>query len=181
MLIVGLGNPPETYGKTRHNAGFWLIDEWVRRLGKTWQLEKKFQAHCVKWEGHYFLKSTQFMNLSGQSVQKIMAYYKIAPSDLVVVYDEMSFAPGIIRFKQGGGAAGHNGIKDIISRVGDQFMRIRIGIGRPTPGYDVSHFVLSVPSKIEQQAIDQAIQNLLDDAAMILNQDFAKLMNQWNQ
>ena len=181
MLIVGLGNPPELYGKTRHNAGFWLVDEWVRRLGKSWQLEKKFQAHCVKYEGHVFLKSTHFMNLSGQSIQKIMAYYQIPVSDLVVAYDEMSFSAGVARFKQGGGAAGHNGVKDIISRIGDQFIRVRIGVGRPAPGHDVSHFVLSPPSRSEKALIDQAIQALVDDAEMILNKDFAKLMNHWNQ
>ena len=181
MLIVGLGNPPESYGKMRHNAGFWMLDEWMRRLGGNRQFEKKFEAFVAKWDGHYFLKSINFMNQSGQSIQKIMTFYKLSMSELVVVYDEMSFSPGVIHFKQGGGSAGHNGVKNIISHMGENFMRIRIGIGRPKDGCDISSYVLSAPQSAEKTAIDRAIQLLVDDAPMILSGDFIKLMNKWNQ
>lgn len=162
-LIVGLGNPGAEYEKTRHNAGFWLVDELAWKL-KAPPLgpEGKFfgEAGRVKLDGEdlWLLKPMTFMNLSGQSVGALARFYKIAPEEVLVVHDELDLEPGIAKLKQGGGHGGHNGLKDIIAKLGTpNFWRLRIGIGHPGDRAEVVNFVLKKPRAEEQQEIDDAI------------------------
>jgi len=181
-LIVGLGNPGSDYEKTRHNAGFWFVDEAAWQL-KAPQLgpEGKFfgeasrvrLAHGDVW----LLKPSTFMNLSGQSVGALARFYKIAPEEVLVVHDELDLAPGVARFKQGGGHGGHNGLKDIIAKLGSpNFWRLRLGIGHPGDRAEVVNFVLKKPRAEEQQAIDDAMRAALTVLPQALGGDMAGAM-----
>ncbi len=164
-LIVGLGNPGAEYEATRHNAGFWLVDALSRQHGGHLRMENKFHGTVarlnIKGQEVWLLQPQTYMNRSGQAVAALMRFYKIAPAEILVAHDELDLAPGIAKLKQGGGAAGHNGLKDIIAALGTQdFWRLRIGIGHPrTLGLqqEVADFVLHRASGEHQQAIDAAL------------------------
>ena len=132
-LVVGLGNPGSQYARTRHNIGFMAIDG-LAAAGVNFA--SKFQGECAKvtlgGEDVLLLKPQTYMNLSGQSVQAAMTFYKIPPAQMIVLHDEVDLSLGKLRIKQGGGANGHNGLKDIDARVGANYWRIRLGVGRPT-------------------------------------------------
>ena len=168
-LIVGLGNPGSKYEQTRHNAGFWFVEEIARLKGAHFRPETKFSADVCKvvLEGRdiWLLKPNTFMNLSGQAVGKLANFYKIPKDNILVAHDELDLDPGTIRLKTGGGHGGHNGLRDIISHLGGkEFQRLRIGVGHPGHRDDVVDYVLHRPSKDEQ--ID--IENALDDAIRVL-------------
>ncbi|MFZ2451103.1 MAG: aminoacyl-tRNA hydrolase [Methylovulum miyakonense] len=153
-LIVGLGNPGRQYEKTRHNVGFLFLDTLLADYGGSWQLEGKFQGHLAECAIAYhkvlLLKPETFMNRSGQAVGKVARYYKIQPEEILVVHDELDFEAGVVKLKKGGGHAGHNGLRDIIAHLGgNDFYRLRIGIGRPAAGKVVADYVLSEPSKAD--------------------------------
>lgn len=157
-MIVGLGNPGNKYAKTRHNAGFWLLDN----LSSTFRYDKKFNADVAEWlvagEKIILLKPLTFMNLSGDSVQKATQFYKIPVTQLLVVHDELDFAAGMAKFKKGGGHGGHNGLRDIIAKTGEKdFLRLRIGIDHPGDAKQVANYVLKAPSKEDRQSIDNSL------------------------
>ena len=160
-LIVGLGNIGAEYEDTRHNAGFWLADAVARASGVAFRNEKGFFGAVAKAGSAYLLKPSTFMNRSGQAVAALAAFYKIAPDEILVAHDELDLAPGIIKMKQGGGHAGHNGLKDIQARLGStDFWRVRIGIGHPRElgmAQEVVDFVLHRPSREHLQLIDECI------------------------
>lgn len=161
-LIVGLGNPGPEYEKTRHNAGFWLVDELAWQHKAALRAESKFfgeAARATLAAGDlWLLKPMTYMNLSGQAVAALAKFYKITPEEILVVHDELDLPPGAARFKQGGGHGGHNGLKDIIARLGSpNFWRLRIGIGHPGDRNEVANFVLKKARAEEQQAIDDAM------------------------
>lgn len=165
-LIVGLGNPGAEYDRTRHNAGFWLVDELCWRYKGNWRTEGKFQGDIarVDIEGQdvWLLKPMTYMNLSGQAVLALAHFYKILPDQILVVHDELDLPPGAARFKQGGGHGGHNGLKDIAARLSSPaFWRLRLGIGHPGDRNEVANFVLKKPRAEEQQALDEAIEQAL--------------------
>jgi PTH1 family peptidyl-tRNA hydrolase len=165
-LIVGLGNPGADYVDTRHNAGFWLIDEIAADLGLGFRFEKRFNAdECkLKAQGRdLFLQKPQtFMNRSGQSVAALARYYKIAPEEILVIHDELDLAPGTNRIKQAGGHGGHNGLRDIINHLGSRdFFRIRVGIGHPGDSKQVINYVLHKPSLADKTAIEGANRDTL--------------------
>ncbi|NHR07228.1 aminoacyl-tRNA hydrolase [Chromobacterium haemolyticum] len=165
-LIVGLGNPGAEYDRTRHNAGFWLVDELCWRYKGNWRKEGKFQGDVarVDIEGQdvWLLKPMTYMNLSGQAVLALAHFYKILPDQILVVHDELDLPPGAARFKQGGGHGGHNGLKDIAARLSSPaFWRLRLGIGHPGDRNEVANFVLKKPRAEEQQALDEAIEQAL--------------------
>lgn len=157
-VIVGLGNPGQQYEKTRHNAGFLFLDALAQELGCTWSYQSRFQglfAEVGSASGKVMLlKPDTFMNRSGQSVGKLVRYYKLLPEEILVVHDELDFNPGVVKLKKDGGHAGHNGLRDIITHLGSkEFYRLRIGIGRPPAGKLVADFVLSAPSKQEWEQL----------------------------
>lgn len=164
-LVVGLGNPGPEYERTRHNAGFWLADRLADDLRAAFTLEKAFAAHVAKarvdGENLLLAKPMTYMNRSGQSVGALARFYKLAPEEVLVLHDELDLMPGQVKLKQGGGHAGHNGLRDIQAALGNpNFWRLRLGIGHPrTLGLQqqVADFVLHPPRREEQQAIDAVI------------------------
>ena len=170
-LIVGLGNPGQEYEQTRHNAGFWLVDQLARNTPRC-QLtrESKYNALAAKTQiaGQevWLLEPQTFMNRSGQSVGALTRFYKIAPDEILVAHDELDMVPGIAKLKKGGSSGGHNGLKDITAALGTQdYWRLRIGIGHPRTlnlQQAVVDFVLHRPRKEEQPLIDEAIARSLD-------------------
>ena len=172
-LIVGLGNPGREYESTRHNAGFWWVDELARTDRFNFKSEVKFHALTARGQlqGHEIalLKPQTFMNLSGRAVGAFAKFYKIEPSEILVVHDELDLAPGIARLKMGGGHGGHNGLKDIIPNLGTKdFWRLRLGVGHPGDRAQVVSYVLNDPRREERELIDEAMQHALHVAHLII-------------
>lgn len=162
-LFVGLGNPGPEYAATRHNAGFWWIDEIARQLGLDLQLERGFQAYVAQGrpggERVWLLQPQTFMNLSGRSVAALARFYKIAPDEILVAHDELDLPAGQAKLKRGGGHGGHNGLRDIHAQLGTgDYWRLRLGIGHPGQSNEVVGWVLKKPPLDEQIAIEQAIE-----------------------
>ena len=165
-LIVGLGNPGADYVDTRHNAGFWLVDAIAAERGLSFRFDKRHNADECKFKTDgrdvHLQKPMTFMNRSGQAVAGLMRYYKIKPEQALVLHDELDLPPGTNRIKQGGGHGGHNGLRDIISHLGNNgFFRLRIGIGHPGDATQVINYVLHKPSLAERNAIDSANRDTL--------------------
>jgi len=185
-LVVGLGNPGNQYERTRHNAGFWLVERWASRLNTSFNLEKSFFGEVAKtrWQGRqlWLLKPTTFMNRSGQAVGALTRFYKIPLESVLVAHDELDLLPGQVRIKQGGGHAGHNGLRDIQSVMGGPgFWRLRIGIGHPrTLGLmqGVADFVLHPPALAEQQKIDRTLDRCDEAIDLLLEASMSRAMGQ---
>jgi peptidyl-tRNA hydrolase, PTH1 family len=177
-LIVGLGNPGTEYARTRHNAGFQLLDELARRHDAVFRSEPRHRAELARAQiaGHdlWLLKPMAYMNHSGDPVQSVAAFYKVPVSAILVAYDELDFPAGIVRLKQGGGAAGHNGMRDVIAQMGDGFWRLRIGIGHPGDRSQVLDYVLGRPPAADAQLLQEA-QAAAADAVPILLTDGAQV------
>lgn len=161
-LIVGLGNPGQEYQHTRHNAGFWFVDELAWQYKASFKNDKKFFGNIARIslpnQDLWLLKPDTFMNLSGKAVAALAQFYKIQADEILVAHDELDIDCGRIRFKQGGGNGGHNGLKDIQAKLGNaNFYRLRLGIGHPGDKNLVSAFVLNKPSANERQLLDNAI------------------------
>ena len=151
-LIVGLGNPGREYETTRHNAGYWWLDELARLQNLSFKSESKFHGLAARGQLHghemLLLKPQTFMNVSGRAVGALAQFYKIAPAEMLVVHDELDLPPGVARLKMGGGHGGHNGLKDIIAHLGSKdFWRLRLGIGHPGERADVAGYVLNDPRR----------------------------------
>jgi peptidyl-tRNA hydrolase, PTH1 family len=172
-LVVGLGNPGKEYERTRHNAGFWLVERFAQANGIALRKDPKFKALVGKSAaGAWFVLPQSFMNASGQPVQMLAGFFRIKPEEMLVVHDELDFAPGVARIKQGGGIAGHNGLKDISQRVASHdYWRLRIGIGHPGDKDVVADYVLHKPSVEDKAAIDQAIDRALQVLPEMLTGD----------
>lgn len=163
-LIVGLANPGKQYEKTRHNAGAWFLSQVANQYQIDCRPDVKFHGIAgrgsIEGQPCYLLEPTTYMNDSGRAVQALMNYYKIPLDAVMVAHDELDFEPGVIRFKQGGGHGGHNGLRDIIASLGTpNFHRLRIGIGHPGDRSKVTPYVLGEPSVSDRQAIDTAIED----------------------
>jgi len=171
-LVVGLGNPGKEYERTRHNAGFWLVERFASANGVMLRKDGKFQALVGRHESAFLLMPQSFMNGSGRAVQMLAGFFKIKPEEMLVVHDELDFAPGVARVKQGGGIAGHNGLKDISQRLGSHdYWRLRVGIGHPGDKDAVADYVLQKPSAEDKTAIDQAIDRSLQVLPEMLKGD----------
>ena len=176
QIICGLGNPGDEYEATRHNAGFWFIDELARQHGISLKKEAKFSGMVGKLNLHghsaWLLKPTTFMNRSGKAVASLAGFYQIPPEAILVVHDELDLLPGLSKMKQGGSHAGHNGLKDIQAALGSQqFWRIRLGIGHPRSlalNQEVVDFVLHRPSREHKQLIDEEIDRALQIVPQVL-------------
>jgi PTH1 family peptidyl-tRNA hydrolase len=152
-LVVGLGNPGKEYSLNRHNIGFIILDSFVKDFGQ-FELNPKFHGEIIKKGDTLFLKPTTFMNLSGKSVSELCSFYKITPSEILVIQDELDLDFGKMKISTGSGDAGHNGIKDIIAKLGTkEFTRLRFGVGRPEGYQPVEDYVLSDFSKTELEAV----------------------------
>jgi len=181
-LVAGLGNPGRDYAATRHNAGFWWVDQLAAELGGQWSNEARFLGQVAKVRvptGElWLLKPDTFMNRSGQSVGALARFFKVAPGEVLVAHDELDLPPGVARLKQGGGHGGHNGLKDIDAQFGKDYWRLRLGIGHPGDRDKVTGFVLARPSVDETGAIELALRRALDVWPDIARGDFDKAMMQ---
>ncbi len=181
QLIVGLGNIGQEYAQTRHNAGWWMLDELAATWGASFREDKKYYAEVAKAntpQGEVWLmKPTTYMNKSGQAVGALANFFKIPVSDLLVLHDELDIPPGHVRLKKGGGNGGHNGLKDIQAKMGSaDFWRVRLGIGHPGDRNLVSGFVLNKPSRDDREAIDDAIWRTRCEINDILSGDMEAAM-----
>lgn len=181
--IIGLGNPGADYEATRHNAGAWLVEAVARRAGGELRADRKFLGlHArVQFEGRdlHLLNPTTFMNRSGGAVAALCQFFKLAPDELLVAHDELDLPPGSARYKTGGGHGGHNGLRDIISALGNErgFHRLRLGIGHPGDSRQVTNYVLGRPGKAEHIAIEAAIDECLATLPDALDGEWARAMN----
>ena len=184
-LIVGLGNPGREYEKTRHNCGFRAVELLAQELGC--KIDKlKFQGlYCqTNYQGKklFLLKPQTYMNLSGRSVLQLSAYFGIPPQQIIVLFDDISLAPGRLRIRADGSAGGHNGIKSIIQELGSQtFPRVKIGVGsKPNPEYDLADWVLSTFSASEEKALAVALDNAAKATLAIIDHGVPEAANRFN-
>jgi PTH1 family peptidyl-tRNA hydrolase len=180
-LLVGLGNPGPEYEATRHNAGFWFIDEAAHRLKVGLSPDRSYfgrvgraqTAHGPVW----LLQPMTFMNLSGKSVSALARFFKIEPGEILVVHDELDLLPGHMKMKLGGSPAGHNGLKDIHAQLGTaDYWRLRLGIGHPGVKAEVANYVLRKPPLTEREAIDKTIEQSLGALDLLLAGDMPRAM-----
>lgn len=180
-LIVGLGNPGTEYARTRHNAGFHLVEELARRCGATFRSEPRHKAELARAQiagtDVWLLKPMSYMNHSGDPVRSIATFYKIPVQSILVAYDELDFPAGVVRMKQGGGAAGHNGLRDLIAQMGDGFWRLRIGIGHPGDRAKVLDYVLGRPDATDTALLNDALAAAADSVPALLTEGAQIAMN----
>ncbi|MBK6657304.1 MAG: aminoacyl-tRNA hydrolase [Proteobacteria bacterium] len=183
QLVVGLGNPGAGHAEDRHNVGFWLIDALAAKLKVDLKVESRYKGELGRAaSGLRLLKPSTYMNLSGESVAPCAAYFRVPPSSVLVVHDELDLPVGAVRLKRGGGHGGHNGLRSIDQMLGtNDYLRVRLGIGHPGVGRDVAGYVLSRPPAAERDAIDAAIGAVLDNFETIINGGFNRAMNTLNQ
>ncbi len=181
-VVVGLGNPGRQYEATRHNAGFWFVDALAAQLGTSFVSEGKFHGSVARAGGELrLLKPGTYMNLSGRAVAALTRFFAITPAELLVVHDELDLRPGEVKMKLGGGNAGHNGLRDILSQLGTpEFWRLRLGIGHPRdsaiPQQEVVDYVLQPPGAGERKAIAVAIEASLSVWPAIAAGEFERAM-----
>src|ERR1700720_4001976 len=180
-LIVGLGNPGTEYARTRHNAGFQFADELARRHGATFRSEPRHHGELARVriadKELWLLKPMNYMNHSGDPVRSVASFYKVPVESLLVAYDELDFPAGVVRLRQGGGAAGHNGMRDVIPQMGDGFWRLRIGIGHPGDRSQVLDYVLARPGAPAAQLMQDAIAAAADIVPVLLQEGVQPAMN----
>ena len=184
ILIAGLGNPGKEYENTRHNAGFLVLDTLAQKLGADLS-ERKNRALCGKavigGQKVILLKPQTYMNSSGESIRAAADYYKVPPEDILVVYDDISLAPGQLRIRAKGSAGGHNGIKSIIAHLGTQeFPRVKVGIGEKPPRMDLADYVLGHFSSGEKKIMEEAAKEAADAICEIVNVGIEQAMNDHN-
>lgn len=183
-LLVGLGNPGPEYQQTRHNAGAMVLETFARRHQVTLVPESKFAGLtgrlALSGQDLRLLIPTTYMNLSGQAVAPMANFFKIVPEEILVIHDEIDLPPGTARLKNGGGAGGNNGLKDIIQALGNNssFKRLRIGVGHPGSATQVSGYVLKKAPADEQSLIDDSIERAIDILPLVINGDWEKAMHQ---
>lgn len=184
-IIAGLGNPTKQYENTRHNAGFCVIDY----LSEKYQIPVKqagykglYGSGYIEGQKVILLKPQTFMNLSGESIRACMDFYKIDPEEeLIVIYDDISLAPGQLRVRGKGSAGGHNGIKNIILHTGGQkFPRVRVGVGKKPADFDLADYVLGHFSKEDQKLMDEAFEEAAKAAVTIMTEGIDSAMNKFN-
>jgi PTH1 family peptidyl-tRNA hydrolase len=182
-LLVGLGNPGPEYEATRHNAGFWWIDDAARKLGASLAMDRNYHGYVARVNRPagpvWLLQPQTYMNLSGKSVGALARFFKILPDEILVVHDELDLLPGHVKLKQGGSAAGHNGLKDIQAQLGTgDYWRLRLGIGHPGVKSEVVNYVLRKPPSAERELIEQSIAKSLEFLDLLLAGDMGKAMMQ---
>lgn len=182
--IVGLGNPGAEYERTRHNAGFWFVDDVAAAYRASFRVESKFLGETarVRVEGHdvLLLKPATFMNRSGQSAQALASFYKLEPGDLLIAHDELDLPAGTARLKISGGHGGHNGLRSVHQHLGEHYRRLRIGIGHPGHKDQVLHYVLGRPSAADEKLIRDSLAAALDALPVWLGQSWDKAVQRLN-
>lgn len=181
-LIAGLGNPGPQYANTRHNAGFWFVEELASRYATSWRTDSRSNSQVaeISVAGHrvWLLAPQTFMNRSGVAVAGFARYHRVEPQQLLVVHDELDLAPGKLKLKQGGGAAGHNGLRDITLQLGSpDYLRLRLGIGHPGNPAEVVGYVLKRAPEAEEHQLRAAIGHAIEHLDDIVRGDLQRAMN----
>ena len=189
-LVVGLGNPGPKYARTRHNAGFWFVEELARRHGGHFAMESRFGAEVAKIrlpvvgeqgerreEPLWLLKPQSFMNRSGSPLASFAHFQKIEPAQILIAHDELDLLPGVVRLKFDGGHGGHNGLRDSIATIGSAFWRLRLGIGHPGHKDLVTDYVLHIASSAEQASLDAAVLAAADALPLMLLEGAERAMH----
>lgn len=180
-MIVGLGNPGPEHQVTRHNAGYWFVDLLARRHGGEFRDYRKYSGETarVTVEGRelMLLKPTTYMNRSGLSIRQLSDFFKVVPEDILIAHDELDLPVGTVRLKQGGGHGGHNGLRDAIAHVGEQFWRLRLGIGHPGNKAEVIDYVLTRAGKADEDLILAAVNAAADSIPIVLDQGAERAMS----
>jgi PTH1 family peptidyl-tRNA hydrolase len=180
-LIAGLGNPGDKYTFTRHNIGFLIIDAMIKSHSVTSINNKNFQAIAYKSSSNIFVKPQTFMNNSGESIQKISHYYKIPNEKIIIIHDDIDLQFGALKFKIGGGHGGHNGLRSIDEHIGKDYIRVRIGIGKPELKEDVIHFVLSNFFKKELEVLLESFPHILQSIEALQTKPFNEVKSLFSQ
>ncbi|HMD28213.1 MAG TPA: aminoacyl-tRNA hydrolase [Steroidobacteraceae bacterium] len=179
-IIVGLGNPGPEHQVTRHNAGFWFADLLARRHGGEFRDYRKFSGETarisISGTDLTLLKPTTYMNRSGLSIRQLSEFFKITPEEILVAHDELDLPVGSLRLKQGGGHGGHNGLRDTIAHIGENFWRLRIGIGHPGKKADVIDYVLTRAPRAEEDLILESVSTAADCMPLLLEQGAERAM-----
>lgn len=181
-LVVGLGNPGADYVSTRHNAGFWFVDELARRAGAAFKPEKKFHGEMARidiaGQDVRLLKPMTYMNRSGLAIRAAADFLKVPVQQILVAHDEIDLPPGALRLKQGGGHGGHNGLRDASAHMSADYLRMRIGVGHPGTASEVVGYVLKRPSQEEETVIRRAIDDAADGFDLLLREGLQKAQTQ---
>ena len=181
QLVVGLGNPGAEHEDSRHNAGFWFVDGLAERHEGHLKHERRYNAEAgrvtIAGSPLWLLKPMGFMNRSGQSVRAFCDYLQLPAEHLLVVHDELDLPAGVARLKHGGGAGGHNGLKDVIAHLGEDFWRIRIGIGHPGHREQVIGYVLQRASAVDERLMREAVELAMAEFPRLLTEGAEKVMN----
>ena len=181
FLIVGLGNPGPKYKNNRHNIGFMVVDYLINHLNPLPINKKEFKGELFKIKDILLLKPTTYMNLSGESVKAVKNFYKIKNCNIIVIHDDLDLPFGAIRFKKGGSSGGHNGLKSIDSMIGNDYIRIRIGIGRPKEKHEVIRFVLEDFSNEEKKYLDEIVEKAAKAALELTKESLEKVRSLYSQ
>lgn len=186
-LVAGLGNPGREYEATRHNLGWVVIDAFVRQLKLTWKAQTQFEALVARWDrpgkpACHFVKPLTFMNESGRAVGALARYYKLAPADVAVLYDDFNIDLGLVKVTTSGSAGGHNGVASLLEHLGDGFARYRLGIGpKQPPQMDIKDFVLGKFTTTQLHLIEQTLPHYITGLDLLLASGAEKAMNTLNR
>ena len=179
--IVGLGNPGRQYAGTRHNVGFDVVDELARRWNvqlRPWKSVAELAV--VVGRSAVLVEPLTFMNASGEAVSRVAAFHKVEPPDVLIVVDEVQLPVGRVRLRRSGSAGGHNGLKSVIQHIGPEFPRLRIGIGRGDPKWDLADHVLSRFGADERDAVIESVQRAADAVELFVEEGIEAAMNRFN-
>ncbi|RMG14039.1 MAG: aminoacyl-tRNA hydrolase [Deltaproteobacteria bacterium] len=185
-LVVGLGNPGPKYAGNRHNVGFMVVDELARRAGVTLSPARRLQSEAARatlaGTAVLLLRPLTYMNLAGEAVGAAARYYDLPPERIVVIHDDLDLPFGTLRLKRGGGSGGHNGLKSIIAHLGSRdFLRVRLGIGRPPPGREVVPYVLSDFGADERPVLPEIVGRAADAVEAMLSDGLEAAMNRYHR
>jgi PTH1 family peptidyl-tRNA hydrolase len=186
-LVAGLGNPGREYETTRHNLGFVVMDALARKLGLSWKRQAAFEAEVTRWDlapGNtlWLAKPQTFMNESGRSVKAMASFYKLEPTSVTVLYDDLNIDLGLVKLSTSGSAGGHNGVASLLEHLGDGFTRYRLGIGpKQPPGIDLKDFVLGKFTPEQQSLVDHSLNHYLSGLTLLLESGVSRAMNSLNR
>ena len=186
-IVAGLGTPGRAYAATRHNAGWVVVDALAEAEKLSWQTQERFEAEVARWDfapGHtvWLAKPLTFMNLSGRAIQKLAAFHKVPPAAITVVYDDLTIDLGLMKVSVKGSAGGHNGIADLLARMGDGFVRYRLGVGPKLPReMDLKDYVLGRFTDEQQSLFNQQLTRFLPGLRILLSQGPDQAMNLLNR
>jgi len=179
-LFVGLGNPGSKYEETRHNIGFKVIDRLIDDLGARNISKNTFEGELYRIANTFFLKPTTFMNLSGRSVGTVKQFFKIDLEEIIVIHDDIDLPFGAVRFKKGGGHGGHNGLRSLDAHIGKEYIRVRVGVGKPEHKSQVADYVLHDFTEAEQKEMDKLIQHVSKACKALLDEELNEVKSKYS-